>query len=129
MPDWFASQHFTYKDVTTTEAQGKVINQALKDSGFCVIEQQSNHPMSSNTPHPRRLQAPMAPPGKAQAMIGAMLKFRHGPAGRDRASAADAPHPSGRGASQGTALVCVQARRCTGLPLHRTLASVAPPPP
>ncbi|MFE4306676.1 hypothetical protein ACFQ9H_34535 [Streptomyces sp. NPDC056517] len=53
MPDWFASQHFTYKDVTTTEAQGKVINQALKDSGFCVIEQQSNHPMSSNTPHPR----------------------------------------------------------------------------
>ncbi|MFF9018385.1 hypothetical protein ACF09C_36180 [Streptomyces sp. NPDC014870] len=40
-PDWFASQHFTYKDVTTTEAQGKAINQALKASGFCVIEQPS----------------------------------------------------------------------------------------
>lgn len=33
--DWLASQRFTYKDVTTTEAQGKKINQALKDTGFC----------------------------------------------------------------------------------------------
>lgn len=35
--DWTASQRFTYKDVTTTEAQGKQINQALKDSGFCKV--------------------------------------------------------------------------------------------
>ncbi|MFJ9208622.1 hypothetical protein [Streptomyces sp. NPDC102264] len=33
--DWLASQRFTYKDVTTTEAQGKTINTALKDLGFC----------------------------------------------------------------------------------------------
>ncbi|MGW5673951.1 hypothetical protein ACWEV4_02465 [Streptomyces sp. NPDC003860] len=33
--DWSASQRFSYKDVTTTEAQGKAINQALKASGFC----------------------------------------------------------------------------------------------
>lgn len=33
--DWTASQRFTYKDVTTTEAQGKAINEALKKSGFC----------------------------------------------------------------------------------------------
>lgn len=49
-PDWFASQHFTYKDVTTTEAQGKAINRALKDSGFCRIEQQSTGASSSTTP-------------------------------------------------------------------------------
>ncbi|GGX99242.1 hypothetical protein [Streptomyces fructofermentans] len=35
--DWTASQRFTYKDVTTTEAQGAKINQALKDSGFCKV--------------------------------------------------------------------------------------------
>jgi ABC-type glycerol-3-phosphate transport system substrate-binding protein len=35
--DWLASQRFTYKTVTTTEAQGKQINQALKDSGFCKV--------------------------------------------------------------------------------------------
>lgn len=35
--DWAASQRFTYKDVTTTEAQGKQINQALKDLGFCKV--------------------------------------------------------------------------------------------
>ncbi|MEU9702140.1 hypothetical protein [Streptomyces sp. NPDC047981] len=40
-PDWFAAQHFTYQDVKTTEAQGKTINEALKASGFCVIEQPS----------------------------------------------------------------------------------------
>ncbi|MBQ0827699.1 hypothetical protein [Streptomyces tagetis] len=33
--DWLASQRFTYKDVTTTEAQGAQINQALRDIGFC----------------------------------------------------------------------------------------------
>lgn len=33
--DWAASQRFTYKDVTTNEAQGKQINQALTDLGFC----------------------------------------------------------------------------------------------
>lgn len=33
--DWAASQRFTYKDVTTTEAQGKQINEALKGLGFC----------------------------------------------------------------------------------------------
>ncbi|MCX4580414.1 hypothetical protein OHB41_46135 [Streptomyces sp. NBC_01571] len=35
--DHLASQRFTYKDVTTTEAQGKQINQALKATGFCVV--------------------------------------------------------------------------------------------
>ncbi|WP_267244364.1 hypothetical protein [Streptomyces sp. PR69] len=35
--DWLASQRFTYKDVTTTEAQGKAINEALKDIGFCNV--------------------------------------------------------------------------------------------
>ena len=33
--DWLASQRFTYKDVTTSEAQGAKINAALKKSGFC----------------------------------------------------------------------------------------------
>ncbi|MFE1290062.1 hypothetical protein [Streptomyces sp. NPDC058751] len=32
-----ASSRFTYRDVTTTEAQGKQINQALKGLGFCKI--------------------------------------------------------------------------------------------
>lgn len=35
--DWLASQRFTYKDVTTTEAQGKEINAALKRIGFCDV--------------------------------------------------------------------------------------------
>lgn len=35
--DWLASQRFTYKDVTTTEAQGKQINDALKGLGFCKV--------------------------------------------------------------------------------------------
>lgn len=35
--DWTASQRFTYKDVTTTEAQGKQINEALKGIGFCKV--------------------------------------------------------------------------------------------
>jgi hypothetical protein len=35
--DWTASQRFSYKDVTTTEAQGKAINEALKSSGFCNV--------------------------------------------------------------------------------------------
>ncbi|MGW3191607.1 hypothetical protein ACWDBT_27580 [Streptomyces ardesiacus] len=35
--DWLASQRFTYKDVTTSEAQGKAINEALKSSGFCNV--------------------------------------------------------------------------------------------
>ncbi|MFE6428157.1 hypothetical protein ACFVOB_22230 [Streptomyces rochei] len=35
--DWTASQRFTYEDVTTTEAQGKAINEALKSSGFCNV--------------------------------------------------------------------------------------------
>lgn len=35
--DWLASQRFTYKDVTTTEAQGKQINEALKRIGFCKL--------------------------------------------------------------------------------------------
>lgn len=35
--DYFASQRFTYKDVTTTEAQGKQINEALKGLGFCKV--------------------------------------------------------------------------------------------
>lgn len=34
---WTASQRFTYRDVTTTEAQGKQINAALKASGFCDV--------------------------------------------------------------------------------------------
>ncbi|MFD8418506.1 hypothetical protein [Streptomyces sp. NPDC059466] len=34
--DRAASQRFTYKDVTTTEAQGKQINEALKGLGFCT---------------------------------------------------------------------------------------------
>lgn len=33
--DTAASQRFTYKDVTTTEAQGTKINAALKDLAFC----------------------------------------------------------------------------------------------
>ncbi|MEU8471767.1 hypothetical protein AB0F30_28310 [Streptomyces sp. NPDC029006] len=33
--DWLAAQRFTYKDVTTTEVQGKQINQALEGIGFC----------------------------------------------------------------------------------------------
>ncbi|MEU0853779.1 hypothetical protein ABZ387_38640 [Streptomyces flaveolus] len=35
--DWSASQRFTYRDVTTTEAQGKQINEALKGIGFCNV--------------------------------------------------------------------------------------------
>ncbi|MGW1035023.1 hypothetical protein ACWD4Z_22905 [Streptomyces antibioticus] len=35
--DWFAAQRFTYKDVTTTEAQGKQINAALKSLRFCDV--------------------------------------------------------------------------------------------
>ncbi|MBK3630529.1 hypothetical protein JHN59_38185 [Streptomyces sp. MBT49] len=35
--DQSASTRFSYKDVTTTEAQGKKINQALKDTGFCKV--------------------------------------------------------------------------------------------
>ncbi|WP_394434522.1 hypothetical protein [Streptomyces sp. SGAir0957] len=35
--DWTASQRFTYKDVTTTEAQGKQINEALKNLKFCEV--------------------------------------------------------------------------------------------
>ncbi|GED89284.1 hypothetical protein TNCT6_63690 [Streptomyces sp. 6-11-2] len=35
--DWAASQRFSYKDVTTTEAEGKAINDALKTSGFCTV--------------------------------------------------------------------------------------------
>lgn len=35
--DWSASQRFTYEDVTTTEAQGKEINAALKRIGFCDV--------------------------------------------------------------------------------------------
>jgi hypothetical protein len=34
--DRTASQRFTYKDVTTTEAQGKQINEALTALGFCT---------------------------------------------------------------------------------------------
>lgn len=33
--DRSAAQRFTYKDVTTTEKQGKQINEALKGLGFC----------------------------------------------------------------------------------------------
>lgn len=35
--DFLASQRFSYKDVTTTEAQGKQINAALKRLGFCKV--------------------------------------------------------------------------------------------
>ncbi|GGV63051.1 hypothetical protein GCM10010277_68880 [Streptomyces longisporoflavus] len=35
--DWTAAQRFTYKDVTTTEAQGAKINEALTASGFCKV--------------------------------------------------------------------------------------------
>lgn len=35
--DYFASQRFSYKDVTTTEAQGKALNEALKSTGFCKV--------------------------------------------------------------------------------------------
>jgi hypothetical protein len=35
--DYFAAQRFTFKDVTTTEAQGKQINEALKGIGFCKV--------------------------------------------------------------------------------------------
>ncbi|MGW7045181.1 hypothetical protein ACWGDT_21235 [Streptomyces avermitilis] len=35
--DWTASQRFTYKDVTTTEVQGKQINDALKGLKFCKV--------------------------------------------------------------------------------------------
>ncbi|MEV8042446.1 hypothetical protein AB0P02_01195 [Streptomyces griseoluteus] len=35
--DWAASQRFTYKDITTTEAEGKRINAALRESGFCKV--------------------------------------------------------------------------------------------
>jgi hypothetical protein len=35
--DYLASQRFTYKDVTTSEAQGAQINKALKDLGFCKV--------------------------------------------------------------------------------------------
>ena len=32
-----ASSRFTYRDVTTTEAQGRQINQALQGLGFCKV--------------------------------------------------------------------------------------------
>ncbi|MFE3857797.1 hypothetical protein ACFXPN_42500 [Streptomyces griseorubiginosus] len=35
--DWLASQRFSYGDVTTSEAQGKQINAALKGLGFCKV--------------------------------------------------------------------------------------------
>ncbi|WP_329019333.1 MULTISPECIES: hypothetical protein [unclassified Streptomyces] len=35
--EWSASQRFSYKDVTTSEAQGKQINEALKGLGFCKV--------------------------------------------------------------------------------------------
>ncbi|MEU6535523.1 hypothetical protein [Streptomyces sp. NPDC047000] len=35
--DYFAAQRFSYKDVTTSEAQGAKINAALKSSGFCKV--------------------------------------------------------------------------------------------
>ncbi|WP_318202951.1 hypothetical protein [Streptomyces sp. SCL15-4] len=35
--DWLAAQRFTYKDVTTTETQGKQINATLKRIGFCKV--------------------------------------------------------------------------------------------
>lgn len=35
--DWLASQRFTYRDVTTTDAQGKAINATLTAIGFCKV--------------------------------------------------------------------------------------------
>ncbi|MFD3503402.1 hypothetical protein ACFWWT_12715 [Streptomyces sp. NPDC058676] len=35
--DRSASQRFTYEDVTTTETQGRQINEALKGLGFCEV--------------------------------------------------------------------------------------------
>ncbi|MEU6381990.1 hypothetical protein ABZ847_00355 [Streptomyces bauhiniae] len=35
--EWSASMRFTYKDVTTSEAQGRQINDALKQGGFCKV--------------------------------------------------------------------------------------------
>ncbi|MFI9339980.1 hypothetical protein ACIG0D_01690 [Streptomyces sp. NPDC052773] len=35
--DHWAAERFTYRDVTTTEAQGKQINEALKGIGFCKV--------------------------------------------------------------------------------------------
>ncbi|MBV1948758.1 hypothetical protein [Streptomyces sp. BV129] len=35
--EWMASQRFSYKDVTTNEAQGKQINEALKGLDFCKV--------------------------------------------------------------------------------------------
>lgn len=35
--DYLASQRFTYKDVSTSEAQGAKLNAALKASGFCKV--------------------------------------------------------------------------------------------
>jgi hypothetical protein len=35
--DHWAAERFTYRDVTTTEAQGKRINQTLKQLGFCKV--------------------------------------------------------------------------------------------
>ncbi|MFE0348421.1 hypothetical protein [Streptomyces griseoluteus] len=35
--DWSASMRFSYKDVTTSEAQGRQINEALKNGGFCKV--------------------------------------------------------------------------------------------
>ncbi|MFF9361060.1 hypothetical protein [Streptomyces griseoluteus] len=35
--EWSASMRFSYKDVTTSEAQGKQINEALKNGGFCKV--------------------------------------------------------------------------------------------
>ncbi|TQJ57243.1 hypothetical protein OHU34_06295 [Streptomyces sp. NBC_00080] len=34
--DYLASQRFTYQDVVTSEAQGKRINEALEETGFCT---------------------------------------------------------------------------------------------
>jgi hypothetical protein len=36
-PDRLAAQRFTYKDVKTSEAQGKQINEALKGLKFCEV--------------------------------------------------------------------------------------------
>ncbi|MEW1640768.1 MULTISPECIES: hypothetical protein [unclassified Streptomyces] len=36
-PDLTASQRFSYRGVTTTEAQGKQINEALTSLGFCKV--------------------------------------------------------------------------------------------
>ncbi|KJK40444.1 hypothetical protein UK15_07750 [Streptomyces variegatus] len=35
--DHWAAERFTYRDVTTTEAQGKRINQTLRRLGFCKV--------------------------------------------------------------------------------------------